>query len=99
MDTFLKVLVKQKVWHYPDIDGLGSGKYQGLSELRWKCGRVPYRIIGYTAAERVFVMLIGCTHNERKYKPADCFDTALARKKEIERNQASTDEYKLVTNK
>ena len=104
LDKFLKDRVREAKWSYPIIDGLRGEKYQGLSELRWKCGR-PHRIIGYTLSipkvggkkeeqhAGIFVMLIGCQHNGKKYYPTECLDSAVARKKEIEQGKATTIEY------
>jgi hypothetical protein len=104
LDKFLKDRVKEAKWGYPVIDGLKGEKYQGLSELRWRCGR-PHRIIGYSLNTPkidgpkeeqhagVFVMLIGCTHDGKKYYPTECLDSASDRKKEIEQGKASTIEY------
>ena len=97
LDSFLKLVAKQDKWEYPIIGGLTGKKYQGLSELRWRSGNVPHRLIGYTSEEHVFVMLIGCTHNKKKYDPSDALDTAVKRKKKIKNGEAGTCEYKLIT--
>ncbi|MGH9345481.1 MAG: hypothetical protein ACRD19_17175 [Terriglobia bacterium] len=96
MDRFLTDLVKKDKWQSPDVDGLAGSKYRGLSELRWTCGK-PYRILGYTISDHVFLMLIGCTHNAKKYDPSDCLNTAVKRKNDIENGAATSDEYQLVT--
>ena len=51
MDTFLKNLVKLRKWEYPVIDSLKGERFRGLSELRWKSGRTPHRILGYQLGE------------------------------------------------
>ena len=43
LDTFLKLLAKTAEWPGPDIASLHGKRYRGLTELRWKSGRVPYR--------------------------------------------------------
>ena len=96
-DTFLKNMAKQGEWHYPAIDGLKGKKYKGLSELRWISGNVQHRIIGYTLADHRYVMLIGCTHKQRRYTPTSCLDSAVERRKSIERGEATYSEYSLVT--
>jgi hypothetical protein len=109
LDKFLKDRVREFTWTSPQIDRLTGDKYQGLSELRWKCGR-PHRIIGYSVRlpradgpkeERkgLFVMLIGCTHDGKKYYPTECLDSAADRKKEIEQGKAKTSEYILPTDR
>jgi hypothetical protein len=98
-------MVRKAKWAHPDIDGLRGAKYSGLSELRWKCGK-PHRIIGYSLQvpdetrpkgdrHGIFVMLIGCKHDAKKYYPTDCLDSAVDRKKEIKEGRATTNEYKL----
>jgi hypothetical protein len=105
LDKFLKDMVRKEKWTHPDIDGLTGERYQGLSELRWKCGK-PHRIIGYTVQipdecrpegkrHGIFVMLIGCKHDARKYYPTECLDTAADRRKEIKDGKATTNEYQL----
>ena len=97
MDTFLKNLVKLRTWEYPVIDSLKGERFRGLSELRWKSGRTPHRILGYEFGEFEYLMLVGCTHNERKYNPPDALETALRRRKEIEQGRATFCEYRLIT--
>jgi hypothetical protein len=102
LDKFLKDMVKKAKWASPDIDGLGE-RYKGLSELRWKCGR-PHRIIGYSMRiprtdgpedERngISVMLIGCTHDGKKYYPTECLESARTRKADIENGRTTISEY------
>ena len=95
LDIFLRDMVKRDVWEPPDFEAL-HGKQQGLWELRWKCGKLPHRIVGYTLTEHQFLMLIGCTHRE-SYDPQDALNTALVRKTQIQDEKASYDEYKLIT--
>src|SRR6266567_3376540 len=84
LDRFLKNMVKLDKWTRPVIDSLKGKSNQGLSELRWKSGGVSHRIFGYTQEDHVYVMmLVGCTHNDKKYKPPECFDTARTRRAEI----------------
>ena len=97
LDTFLKNLVKKREWVYPLIDSLKGERYRGLSELRWKSGRTPHRIFGYQLGEFEYLMLVGCTHNKRKYNPPDAMETAVRRRKEIEQRRATFCEYQLVT--
>ena len=97
LDSFLKTMAKKEMWEYPDIRTLSGKKYRGLIELRWRSGNVPHRIIGYSPGSHQFVMLIGCTHNKKKYYPPDCLDTAVRRKKKIESMEASICEFKLIT--
>lgn len=82
MDNFLKLLAKSTHWsNSDDIRALKGRRYRGLTELRWRSGRVPYRLIGYcqgqpgisTSGE--YVLLIGCTHNAKKYDPPSALET------------------------
>ena len=97
LDNFLKIVAKKDKWEYPDLDSLQSKKYQGLSELRWRSGNVPYRIIGYSQADHEYVMLIGCTHNNKKYTPPDALGTAVKRRDKINSGEATICEYTLLT--
>jgi hypothetical protein len=92
-DAFLKLIVKIKSWELPDFKLLRG--YPGLGELRWKSGGVQFRIIGRRIGEYEFLMLIGCTHKQKRYNPADALETANHRFKEISNGQGSYNEYKL----
>jgi hypothetical protein len=97
LDGFLKIMVKLKDWEYPDINALQGKRFAGLTELRWKSGRKPHRIFGYQSNNLEYTMLIGCTHDKKKYDPPDAMETARRRKIEIESGEASTHEYQLLT--
>jgi hypothetical protein len=94
MDTFLRDMVKQDAWDSPSFEPL-SRELLGLWELRWKCGKLPYRIIGYSPADHQFLMLMGCTHRE-SYDPQNALETAVRRWEQIRGNEASYDEYQLI---
>lgn len=98
MDQFLKTLSKKKTWEYPDIVWLKGKNYSGLSELRWKSERIPHRLLGYALSHDQYLVLIGCTHNSKKYDPPEAMESARERRRQIENHEASFDEYKLVTN-
>jgi hypothetical protein len=97
LDQFLKLMVKTKDWEYPDIDTLKSKRFAGLTELRWKSGGKPHRILGYKSNDFEYTMLVGCTHDKKKYDPPEAMETARRRKIEIESGEASTREYQLLT--
>jgi hypothetical protein len=97
LDVFLKTMAKLREWAPPDIDTLKGSRYQGLLELRWKSGRKPHRILGYQSADREYTMLVGCTHDGKKYDPPDAFETAVRRRKQIESGEAQAREYQLIT--
>src|SRR6202030_480635 len=94
LDTFLRDMAKQDLWESPAFEPLYR-ELRGLAELRWKCGKLPHRIIGYVLADHQFLMLIGCTHRE-SYDPQNALETALIRWKQIQDNEASYDEYRLI---
>lgn len=94
LDTFLRTMVTREVWEPPDLEPL-RGKQSGLTELRWKCGKLPYRIIGYRLAIHQYVMLIGCTHRE-SYDPQHALETAVLRRTQIENQEVSYREYQLI---
>ena len=96
LDAFLKNIVKERSWEYPVIGGL-SGRHSCLTELRWRSKGKPHRILGYQLQEFEYLMLIGCTHDKKKYKPSDALETALRRRKDVEEGRASYCEYQLVT--
>jgi hypothetical protein len=97
MDTFLRNLVKKNEWQFPDIDTLKGDPYKGLTELRWKSGRLPHRIFGFESGDHEYVMLIGCTHRDT-YHPPDAMDTAADRQKILAKGEASLAKYELITN-
>jgi len=96
MDAFLKIMVKKEDWAPPDIAPLKGSKYRGLSELRWRSGNVPHRLIGYRDGERTYVLLVGCTHNARKYDPPSALDTAARYRDELKTGEARVCEFKLT---
>jgi hypothetical protein len=92
------MMKKLEVWGYPHLKPLHGKPLKGLHELRWKSQGVPHRIGGYFASADQFVMLIGCTHNAKKYDPPDALsETILVRKKQLQNREASLREYKVLT--
>lgn len=94
MDTFLRDMVKRDKWEPPDLEPL-HGRLAGLTELRWKSGRLPHRIFGYRIADHEYVMLIGCTH-KGSYDPPSAEETVLDRRDKIRNHEAGFDEYRLI---
>ena len=88
-DVFFRNLVKLPKWKYPDIDSLKGKHLSGFYELRWKSERVPHRVGGYFAAPDEFVILIGWTHNEKKYDPPEALGMLPKRKRQIETEEAT----------
>src|ERR1700722_13765601 len=79
MDTFLRDMVKLPEWAPPDLEPL-HGEQAGLTELRWKSGKLPHRIFGYQLEKHEYLMLIGCTHRET-YDPPGALETVLVRRR------------------
>lgn len=100
LDVFLFNLAKKESWEYPDIDSIKGERRRGLTELRWKSGRVPHRLIGYEIGDHEYLLLIGCTHGDKnKYDPTECLDTAADRRDKIAKGEASYCEYPLISNR
>jgi hypothetical protein len=97
MDVFLRQMVKKPKWAKPDIDSLKGKDLKSLYELRWKSQNVPHRIGGYFPADNEFVMLIGWTHNAKKYDPPEALTTIQKRRKQILAGEASLDGYQIIT--
>jgi hypothetical protein len=97
-DLFLKLKVTEKTWGYPDYRALTGKPLKELYELRWKSEGVPHRIGGYIIeSENTFVMLIGFTHNAKKYDPSSALDTIVKRRKQILNGEATLNEFKVLT--
>jgi hypothetical protein len=98
LDTFLRNMAKKSKWAYPDVGGLAGKPLKGLHELRWRGEQgVPHRIGGYFAADNEFVMLIGWTHNKKKYDPPSALESLQKRKNRVNTGEASLIEYPILT--
>ena len=77
-DVLLEDLAVLKWWLDPSFKPfkmLKGSKYQGLGEIRYKTNKVQHRVIGFFSGGQEFTMLLGCTHKQRVYKPANALDT------------------------
>jgi hypothetical protein len=91
-DEFVKNMRKTKDWSMPNYrQRLRTYKF---GELRWTSRKRQHRLLGYLKAEEYFA-LVGCTHKQRIYDPANALETADTRKKEIESGKAGTVPYEL----
>jgi len=99
LDAFLKLKVTEAKWGYPDLRSLQGKDLKGLVELRWKSDGVPHRIGGYVEPPNTFVMLMGFTHNAKKYDPPSTLDTLVKRRKQILKGEARINEFKVLTGK
>jgi predicted GNAT family acetyltransferase len=95
-DTFLRSMVKKSKWEYPDLGALTGKKWKGLYELRWKSDGVPHRILGYFTGAGEFVMLMGCTHDKKKYDPSGALDTVVKRKANIKDKEATIHAFAVI---
>jgi hypothetical protein len=93
--ALMRILAKTHQWHGGAYKPLGK-QYLGLGELRFYSEKKAYRVIGYFGPSRgQFTMLIGCFHKQRVYTPASALDTALRRKRFLERGEGSVHERKI----
>ena len=85
MDALLETLEKTEVWPHDNFRALSGAKYAGLWEIRWWGDqRVPLRLIGYLDRDKKeFMLLMGCNHKGKIYKPPGAIDTALTRWKQL----------------
>ena len=77
-----------KPWPIKQFRSLGDG----LAEIKWEWEKKQWRAIGFDH-NGYFVMVIGCTHKQNIYVPADCLKTARQRKSEVERGMWGIADY------
>jgi hypothetical protein len=65
-----------------------------IGELRWTSEDVQHRILGFYG-DGVWYALVGCTHKQGVYSPADALETAVKRKHQIQNGEVTTVEYDL----
>jgi len=92
-DQFIEKMRKITDWRLPYYRPKLIG-YKALGELRWSSEKKQHRLIGYLE-HGVFFALIGCTHKQQVYKPAEALKTADKRKKDIKDGRAETVPYDL----
>jgi len=92
-DEFLRLMRKTREWALPNYrPRLKNG--EGLGELRWFSQGRQHRLIGFFR-EGYWFAVVGCTHKQQIYKPADALETAKKYKKQIEKSEVSTVDYDL----
>ena len=97
LDAVLEILQQrpQHEWGRPEFAPLG-GKQKGLSEIRFAVGKVECRVVGFFGpGSGTYTMLIGSTKKGRIYDPKEALETAVKRKKEIEKDGSRCCEYDL----
>lgn len=90
-DAFLLAMRKTKEWLLPDYR-LRLKNGGGTGELRWVSGKKQHRLIGFFHGGS-WLALIGCTHKQQVYDPAEALETARKRKADIESGKAKTVDY------
>jgi len=92
-DEFLKGMRRTKEWSLPNYrPRLRNG--EGLGELRWQSGNRQHRLLGFFSGSYWYAV-VGCTHKQQVYSPADSLEVAKKYKKQIERGEARTVDYDL----
>jgi hypothetical protein len=92
-DEFLNNMRKTREWQMPNYrPRLRDGG--GLGELRWRSENRKYRLLGFFK-DGSWYAVVGCTHKQQVYDPADALLTAKKYKKQIERGEVNTVEYDL----
>jgi hypothetical protein len=94
------MMLRLRSWEYPHLKTLQGKPLKGLSELRWKNRQgVPHRVGGYFAASDEFVMLIGFTHDAKKYDPPGALETIVVRKNQVRSKEGELSEFKILTDR
>ena len=92
-DEFLKNMRRTRDWKWPDYRArLRNG--DGLGELRWESEGKQQRLLGFFG-DGCWYAVVGCTHKQQVYKPADALETGKRYKKQIENRKVKTIEYLL----
>jgi hypothetical protein len=92
-DEFLKNMRKTHDWQMPSYRSRLRGG-EGLGELRWPSENKQHRLLGFFM-KGCWYAVVGCTHKQQVYNPADSLNTAKRCKKQIERKEVRTVEYDL----
>jgi phage-related protein len=68
-----------------------------LYEIRWKTDNTQWRVFGYFDYGRhEYRMLLGCYHKQNRYYPTQAIESAIKRKKDIDRGENLIQEYDYV---
>lgn len=92
-DEFLKDMRKTKDWGMPHYRPRLRDS-EGLGELRWPSEKRQHRLLGFFLGNYWYAV-VGCTHKDQVYSPADSLETAKKYKKQIERGEVRTVAYDL----
>ena len=89
-DTLIKILGNSEKWDSKDCASISGKKYQGLSELRFKQCDKQHRVIGFANKDtHEYMLLIGCFHKDKVYKPPGALDQAVKRRNQVNSGEAS----------
>jgi hypothetical protein len=92
-DTFIRNMRLTRDWRMDDYrPRLRDG--EGLGELRWNSCNKKHRLLGFFKGGYWFAV-VGCTHKQQVYSPADALETAKKYKRSIERGEVNTVDYDL----
>jgi len=75
-------------WPTTQFRHLGSHVY----EIKWKASNKEFRALGFDR-KGYFVLVIGCTHKQNVYDPAECLSTARRLKGEVENDERTTIDF------
>jgi hypothetical protein len=86
---------ERKDWQLPEFRMLrGREGKEGISEVRWKEEGLQWRVLGFFGTGKMeYTMLIGCVEKYPNYDPPDALETAVKRKKSVERGERKTRRY------
>jgi hypothetical protein len=74
------------------------GLLKGHQIWQWKIpGEIQYRMLGVFNGSKIAVFLMGYYHKGEVYAPPDALETALQRKKLLERRECNLDERQVKT--
>jgi len=90
-DAFIAIMRGKLKWEWPDYRAR-LRDYKGLGELRWDSCKKQHRLIGFFMGG-IWYAVMGCTHKQQIYNPADALNTADKRKKDIENRRVNTVPY------
>lgn len=92
-DEFIKDMRCTAEWKMPDYRPR-LREHKRLGELRWTSEKKEHRLVGYLKGGS-FIALIGCTHKQNIYMPANALETADKRRDDIEKGRATLETYDL----
>ena len=93
-DVLLGNLEVLDSWSKPAFRRLKGSKYKGLGEICFIADKIQHRVIGFSGPETgQYTLLIGCTHKQRVYTPANALDTAVRRMRQVKSSKVEVHEH------